>query len=334
MTPSLPSKQRRSLLVAVGASPALAWAGPLLAQSKKPPVVIGWLSPGAAKTGAYNLAAFREGMTVLGWREGTQFVLEERWAEGRMDRIQTLAEELVAKKPAVFIALATAVVRFLVKVAPGIPIVQATGGDLVATGFAASLARPGGMITGLTNINDEIIGKHVELLMETVPKTRHVGLLVDPGAGRGVTLEAAQRALARYSIKPLIANVRRPEEIEPAIARLAKDGAQALILGAAAWLTAERDHILRLALAQRWPVVGPQVLYAEVGALISYGTNRAVLFRRAAFYVDRILKGTKPGDLPIEQPTTFELVVNMKTAKALGITIPQTILVRADKVIQ
>jgi len=190
------------------------------------------------------------------------------------------------------------------------------------------------MVTGLTNINVEILGKSVQLLMEIVPKTQRVGVLTDPAWGTGRGLDAVQHALARYSLKPLVANIKRPDDIEPAVASLIKDGAQALILPANPWLSTQRDHILRLALAQRWPVVGPNRTFAEAGALISYGTNRVALYRRAAFYVDRILKGTKPGDLPIEQPMIFELVINMKTAKALGITIPPTVMVQATRVIQ
>jgi len=296
--------------------------------------VIGWLHAGSARENADTIAAFREGMAAWGWREGAQFVIEERWAEGRMDQIQSLAEELAAKKPAVLVATATMVVAPLAKVAPQVPIVQATGGDLVAWGLAASLGRPGGMVTGLTNINVEILGKSVQLLMEIVPKTQRVGVLTDPAWGTGRGLDAVQHALARYSLKPLVANIKRPDDIEPAVASLIKDGAQALILPANPWLSTQRDHILRLALAQRWPVVGPNRTFAEAGALISYGTNRVALYRRAAFYVDRILKGTKPGDLPIEQPMIFELVINMKTAKALGITIPPTVMVQATRVIQ
>jgi putative ABC transport system substrate-binding protein len=324
---------RRNLLIALSAT--LFTPVAVCAQAKKPPVVIGWLNTNAAKSGAPLIAAFREGMTALGWQEGTKYVIEERWSEGRSDRRQALAEELAAKKPAVFVANTNSSVTLLAKLAPQVPIVQASGGDPVAAGLAASLARPGGMVTGLSNIDAEIIAKRVEMLMEILPGIHRVGMLSDATALNPASfVDAVQRALARYSIKPLVANVRGVEDVEPAITRLAKEGAQALILPAAVWIGAERDHILRLALVQRWPVVGPSRAMAESGALLSYAPNIAALYRRAAFYVDRILKGAKPGDLPIEQPMTFELVVNMKTAKALGLTIPPTVMVQATQVIQ
>ena len=323
---------RRTLLVVLSA--AILTPQTLFAQSNKPPAVVGWLYPGSAKSNPDRIVAFREGMAALGWREGPQFVIEERWADARMDRMQALAEELAAKKPAVIVSTGTSSVVLLAKVAPRVPIVQANGsGDLIARGLVASLARPGGMVTGLTNISSDIAGKSVELLMEMLPKARRVGMLVDPKT-TGAQRDAVLSAFARYSVKLLVANVSRLEEIEPAIARLVEEGAQALFIPAAAWLTDDMQNILRLARAQRLPVVGHDRQWAEEGALLSHGTSRAAQYRRAAFYVDRILKGTKPGDLPIEQPMIFELVINMKTAKALGITTPQTILVRADRMIE
>ena len=324
---------RRKLIVALGA--ASLTPRTVFAQPKKPPAVIGWLHSGSAKTDAYMIAAFREGMVALGWREGTQFLIEERWAESRVDRTQTLAEELLAKKPAVFVTPVVSFAAVLAKLAPRIPIVVGSGGDLVSAGLATSLARPGGMVTGLTNIGVELTGKRAELLLEAVPGIRNVGVLSNPeGRASADNLAEVQRALARYSIKPLVGFARRPDEIEAAIASLAKDGAQALMIQTSAWFGSQRAHIMKLALAQRWPVIAPSQAYAEASALLTYGPNSEALWRRAASYVDRILKGAKPGDLPIEQPTTFDLVVNMKTAKALRITVPPTIMVRATRVIE
>ena len=171
--------------------------------------------------------------------------------------------------------------------------------------------------------------------MEVRPEIRRVGMLSDATALDPASfVDAARRALARYSIEPIVASVSRMEEIESAFARLVKEGAQALILPVGASFSTWREHILRLALTQRWPVVGSSRRWTEEGALLAYSPNLVALYRRAAFYVDRILKGTNPGDLPIEQPTTFELIVNMKTAKALGLKIPPTVLVRATHVIQ
>jgi putative ABC transport system substrate-binding protein len=194
------------------------------------------------------------------------------------------------------------------------------------------------MITGLSNVNNEINEKLLELLLAAAPKMRRVGFLADSSSAvkntYAANLKGARRATEHYRVEASFADAARPEDIEGALSRLAKDGAQGLIIMSSAWFSAERSRIIKLALAQRWPVVASQGEYTNAGALISYGVDRTVLYRRAASYVDRILKGAKPGDLPIEQPTKFELVVNMKTAKALGLTIPQPFLMRADRVIE
>ena len=220
------------------------------------------------------------------------------------------------------------------KAAPKIPLVMATGGDLVATGLVKSLARPGGMITGLTNFNQTITEKFLELLLAAAPKVKRVGFLIDSNSlGRAYYKEAVRRSVAQYPVETRLAEVASPEEIEPAISRLAKEGAQALVVTQSPMLRVERQRIVKLALAQRWPVVAGAREFVEAGALLSYSADTLANFRRAAYYVDRILKGTKPADLPIEQPTIFELVINMKTAKALGLTM-QNLLFRADKVIE
>jgi putative ABC transport system substrate-binding protein len=191
------------------------------------------------------------------------------------------------------------------------------------------------MITGLTNIVTDVQQKFVELLVAVAPKLRRIGFLVDTTTySRGALVDAARRSAVQYSIEARFAEVAKPEEIEPAIGRLVKEGAQALVVLSSPLFAFERQRIVKLALAQRWPLVAGGRRWAEEGALLSYSSDQAANFRRAAYYVDRILKGAKPGDLPIEQPTKIELVVNMKTAKALGITIPPSILVRADKVIE
>jgi len=326
---------RRKLLLAAAAWPALAWAGAVLAQTKKAPVVIGWLALSPRELGAPSLAAFKEGLAALGWKEGSQVMVEERWADGRHERLQPLAEELAAKKPAVFVIGQFVAVNAAAKAAPKTPIILAGGGDPVAAGVVKSLARPGGMITGVTGLTTDLSGKYLEFLLAAAPKVKRVGFLGyshNPNLAR--VMEAARRSAAQYSVEARFAEAASPEQIEPAISRLAKEGAQALVVMPGALFTAERRRIVRLALAQRWPVVAGQRTFAEDGALLSYGANSLANFRRAAYYVDRILKGTKPGDLPIEQPTKFELVVNLKTAKALGLTISQDLLFRADKVIE
>jgi len=270
-----------------------------------------------------------------GWKEGSKIVIEERWANGQIDRLQPLAEELAAIKPAVIVAFPTRPAVAAAKAAPKTPIVMGTGADPVASGLVASLARPGGMITGLSNVVADLTEKHVELLLSIVPKLRRVGFLGDsnvaPGAG---IMEAARRSVARSSIEGRFVEAAIPDEIDPAILRLAKEGSQALVVLASPLLVSERRRIVKLAAAHRWPVIAWSSEWAEAGALLSYGGNTSANFRRAAYYVDRILKGTKPGDLPIEQPTIFELVINLKTANALGIAIPQSMLLRADRLIE
>ena len=326
-------KDRRDLLVLLGAA-ALA-PRVVLAQSKQAPILIGWLHTASRESSGHFLAAFKEGLAALGWNEGAQVVIEERWVDGRYARLQPFAEELAAKKPAVIVAGPLSAVAAAVKAAPKTPIVQGSGGDLIVAGLAASLARPGGMVTGVTNVSANLAEKYLELLLEASPKLRRVGFLTDPGnMNRPLLMEAVRRSIATRSIEARFAEATRPEEIEPAVSSLAKEGAQALVVISSAMFRGEYQHILKLALAHRWPVAAGQREFAEEGALLSYGADAAVEYRRAARYVDRILRGAKPGDLPIEQPTRFELVVNMKTAKALGLTIPQPFLMRADRVIE
>jgi putative ABC transport system substrate-binding protein len=328
------STRRRAFLRAAVAWPALAWAGAVFAQAKQP-ILIGWLNTASRESGGHYLAAFKEGLAALGWKEGPQVVIEERWVDGRYARLQPLAEELAVKKPAVIVAGPLQSVAAAAKAAPKTPIVQGDGGDLVAAGLAASLARPGGVVTGLTNISGDIAEKYLELLLEASPKLRRVGFLADPGnLNLPVLMEAVRRSLAKRSVEARFAEAMRPEEIEPAISRLAKEGVQGLVVIGSAMFRVERRRILKLALARRWPVITGLHEWADEGALLTYGVDVSTNYRRAAYFVDRILKGAKPADLPIEQPTKFKLVVNMKTAKTLGIKIPNSILVRAERVIE
>jgi len=326
---------RRDLLALLGAAAVAPRA--VLAQSKQAPVLIGWLNTGGQNTQGHFLAAFKEGLAALGWREGAQVEIEVRWADGRNERLPALARELAAKKPAVIVAAPNAPVVAAAKAAPNTPIVQASGSDPVAAGYAASLAHPGGTITGLSNIVGDVSEKYLELLLAAAPKLRRVGFVIDaslPPAVHAAFLEAARRSVARHSVEERFADVARPEDIEPAMARLAKEGVQGLVVTPSAVFTTERRRIVKLALAYRWPTIAGPYEFTEDGALLSYGIDITANYRRAAYYVDRILKGAKPGDLPIEQPTRFELVINNKTAKALGIGIPQSMLLRADKVME
>ncbi len=323
---------RRNLLMVLGA--ASFTPRTVFAQSKLP-VLIGWLHADSREWGGQYLSAFKEGLVAQGLKEGSQVVIEERWANGRVDRLQPLAEELAARKPAIIVAARSGAVLAAAKAAPGIPIVMGSAIAPVEMGLAKSLARPGGMVTGVVSLSGDLSEKYLELLLAAAPKVRRVGILIDSNAPfRALMSDAVRRSVAQYKVEASFAEVTSPEDIEPAITRLAKEGAQGLIVSGGPVLRNERLRIVKLALAQRWPVVAGDSGYAEAGVLLTYSADILANYRRAAYYVDRILKGTKPADLPIEQPMTFEFVVNLKTAKALGLTMPPEIMVRADRVIQ
>ena len=325
---------RRAFLIASAAWPALVWTGIARAQQKRAPILIAWLNLGSREANGHWLAAFNDELAVLGWKEGTPVVIEERWADGRWDRLQPLAEELAAKKPAIIVAFPGVAAVAAAKAAPKTPIVSLSA-EAVAAGLVKSLARPGGMITGVSSIRTDTAEKYLELLLAAAPKLKRVGFLNDPNSAvYRRYMEAARRSAAQYRIEARFAEAGKPEEIEAAISRLAKQGAQALVVMSGGMFLGERRRIVKLALAQRWPVISGSSETTEDGALLSYGADMAALHRRLAYYVDRILKGAKPGDLPIEQPTKFELVINMKTAKALGIKIPDSFRLRADRVIE
>ena len=323
---------RRKWLAAGVAVPALAWTSTLRAQAN-PPVVIGSLSPGSRGEGR-GTRAFNDGMAALGWKVGTQYVLEQRFADGRVGRLPALAQELATKKPAVIVVVTSVAARAAAAATPTTPIVLVSG-DPLSTGLVTNLARPGGMITGLSNVSADVNLKLVELLVEALPKLKRVGFLNDSTSTRHATVkEGLRNAAERLRIEAVIVDVAKPEDLEPAMARLAKDKVQALVLLASVWVGPFHPKIIGLALAQRCPVVGIGSGTLRQGGLFSYGPDGLEMLRRSATYVDRILKGAKPGDLPIEQPTTFELVLNLKTAKALGITIPSSLRVRATEVIE
>ncbi len=319
---------RRKFLIALAALSAM----PARAQA---PVTIGWLNFGSLELDAQLLAAFKEGLAALGWKEGSQVVIEERWANGRIERLPLLAQELAAKNPAVIVAAPTQSLAAVAKAAPKTPIVQVGAADPVVTGFAASLAHPGGMVTGLSNVVTDVTEKLLELLLAAAPKLRRVGFLADStNFARVKLMEAARRSVDRRGIEARFEEVGKPEDIEPAISRLSKERVQGLVLMPCPLCLSERRRIVKLALERRWPVIAGRREYTEDGALLSYGIDVLSHYRRAAYYVDKILKGAKPGDLPIEQPTKLELVINRKTAKAIGLNITNELLLRADKVIE
>ena len=321
---------RRNLLIVLGTVSFAPRA--VFSQAKKPLVLIGFLTGGTLR--GPGVTAFKDELAALGWKEDANYVLEFRSAEGRVDRLPGLAEELAAKKPAVIVAsLATTAAA---KAAPNVPVVQILGGSPVDSGLAASLARPGGMVTGITNIPTELSEKYLELLLAAVPKLKRVGFLVDLKSPRRADLMVtARRSIERHRVEARIAEAGDAEELDRALTLLKKGDIEGLVLLPSPGLFgAEGQRIVRFALAQRWPLVAGPTVFAEEGALLSYSADNAARYRRAAYYVDRILKGAKPGDLPIEQPMTFELAVNLKTAKALGLTMPLEIMVRATRVIE
>jgi putative ABC transport system substrate-binding protein len=328
--------KRRTLLVALGAAPLAVSA--VLGQTKSP-VLIGWIHFGSRESFSHHPAAFKKELAGLGYKEGQQFVLDEHWANNRGERLPTLATELAARKPAVIVALYTPAGLAAAKAAPSTPIVFAGGGDLVRLGHAKTHARPGGMMTGISSVVEDLREKYLELLVDAVPKLRRIGVIATKPSSASSPLaesmEAVRRWAVRRSIELRFEGLSSPEDTEPAVSRLVSWGAEGLVVFSGAVPTAEAYRIAKLGLTHRLPLIGPGILTdVESGALLAYGADTSEILRRAAYYVDRILKGTKPGDLPIEQPMTFQLVVNLKTAKALGLKMPPEIMVRATRVIE
>jgi len=279
--------------------------------------------------------AFRQGLRELGYVEGQNIAIEFRWAEGQYDRLPGLAAELVRLKVNVIVAGGPPAIQAAKQATETIPIVMAAVADPVATGFVASLARPGGNITGLSMMLPELVGKQLELLKEILPKVSRVAFLGNPANPAYAPLVRHAQDTARalgVRLQPLEA--RDPSEIDSAFAAITTERAGAVIVLGDTVLLDHRTRIADHAVRRRLPTVFGVSEYAEAGGLLAYGPSLSDGYRRAATYVDKILKGAKAADLPVEQPATFELVINLKAAKALGLTIPQAVLQRADRVIQ
>jgi putative ABC transport system substrate-binding protein len=295
---------------------------------------IGVLGATSASAYARQIEAFRQGLRDLGYVEGKNIILEYRWAEGRYDRLPDLAAELVRLKPDLLLTHGTPGTRAAKQATTTIPIVMAVSGDAVATGLVASLAHPGGNLTGSSFFNPELSAKRLELIKEVLPGLSRVAVFLNPGnPSSDVGFQAMERTARALGLKLQGFNLRGPKEFDTAFSTLVKGRAGALSVYEDAMLIAQARRVADLAARNRLPTIGFSEL-AEAGGLMSYGVNFPDLWRRGATYVDKILKGAKPAHLPVEQPTRFELVVNLKTAKALGLTIPPSILVRADQVIQ
>ena len=295
---------------------------------------IGFLSPSTSADPSI-LDAFREGLREFGYVEGRNIAIASRWAEGKYDRLPGLAAQLVGLKVDIIVATAVPAIRAAKEATRTIPIIMAVVVDPMATGLVASLARPGGNITGLSSMAPQITGKQLEMLKEVVPKASLVAVLWNPAnAGNAPQIQQAQDAARALGVRLQPLGARGSSEIDSAFATMTSAQAGAVIVLVDAMLLDHRTQIADLAARRRLPAVYGLSDHAEAGGLMAYGPNRLGIVRRAATYVDRILKGAKPGDLPIEQPTKFELVINLKTAKALGLTIPPSLLQRADQVIE
>ncbi len=312
-------------------------AAPFAAHAQRPVEVhrIGTLGSNPSLAAAHLWEAFRQGLRERGYVEGQNILIEHRSAEGKWERLPELAAELVRLRVSVIVAGGTPATHAARKATQTIPIVFPVAGDPVDQGFVSTLARPGGNITGLANIAPDLVGKQLQLLKEIVPKVSRVALLWNPATSIGPPqfreAEVAARALG---VRLQSLTVRGPDELEGAFLAMTRERAGALLVTADPIFFSHRTRLADLASKSRLPAMYGLREHVDAGGLMSYAANLADMFRRAAYYVDRILKGAKPADLPVEQPTRFELVINMKSAKTLGIKFPQSILIRADQVIQ
>jgi putative ABC transport system substrate-binding protein len=294
--------------------------------------VLGFTTPEGA---GFAIAALKQGLQELGYVEDRNAVFEIRWAGGKRERLSDLAKELVALKPDVIVATSTVTALAARRATTTIPIVVASAADPVGGGLVKSLARPGGNVTGLSNLSADFSPKLLEFLLAVVPRLSLVAVLSNSSNPINATIvRNIQIEAQRLNLNVLLIEAQAPAEIENAVARMARENAGALVVLSDPLFIGQRRQIAELASRNRMPSAFGVREHVEAGGLMSYGQNLPAQFRRAATYVDKILKGAKPADLPIEQATKLELVINLKTAKALGITIPQSVLVRADEVIR
>jgi putative tryptophan/tyrosine transport system substrate-binding protein len=316
---------------------ALLLALGLSAEAQEPKKVprIGVLWPFLPTVGPPLAEAFRQGLRNLGYVEGQNITIEYRYSEGKDSRLPDLAGELLRLKVDVIFAPTTTAALVAKNATSEIPIITATAADPVGSGLAASLARPGGNVTGLSLLAGlEISGKELELLKEALPKLTRVAVLADPSSQPTAgLLKEAEQAARSLKVQLRVVEARGPNELEGAFSTIKKEHAGALLVIASPFI-GSNPRIVSFAASGRLPAMYPYTESVDAGGLMSYGPNRPDLFRRAAVYVDKILKGTKPAALPIEQPMKFEFVINLKTAKQLGLTIPQSVLYRADRVIK
>jgi len=296
---------------------------------------IGFLLATSPSSNAARYEAFRQGLRELGYVEGKNLVIDRRFAEGKLDRLPSLAAELVRLNVDVIVTSGGISPRAAKEATVTIPIVMVQDNDPVANGFVASLARPGGNITGLATLAPELSGKRLELLKEIVPRLSRVavfGTSINPGNAQ--SLKEIQLAAGAFKVQLQYLDVLEPKDIETAFRAATKGRADAVIVLVSSVLNSHRTQVVELAVKARLPVIYPFLEFVEAGGLMTYGVNFTDLYRRAATYVDKILKGRTPADLPVEQPMKFEFIVNLKAAKQIGLTIPPNVLVRANKVIR
>ena len=323
---------RRRVVIALALG-TIAASGRLRAQTKTR-WRIGFLGNSTATLEANLVGPFRDGLRELGYVEGRNIVIDYRWAEGNYERFPRLVTELAALHPDVIVTAGTPASLAVQRTAPTIPLVMIAVGDPVGTGLVKSLAQPGGNSTGLTSIAPDLEGKRLELLTEVVPKLSHVALLMNPANPFHVKAEAEARAAAStLGLKLSTVGVRTTADLDPALSAMLRDRPDAFVMLADRVFLHNRARIADFAARNRLPAAYAYRELVDAGGLMSFGPNYADMHRRAATYVDRILHGAKPSDLPVELPTKFELVVNLGAAKALGVTIPQEVLVRADALI-
>jgi putative ABC transport system substrate-binding protein len=321
---------RRKIILALGAS---AFAAPLSTYAQTKVWRVGYLLEYDAPV--RNIDAFKAGLRELGYVEGRDYAIELHSAKADIARLPALAAELIALKVDVILVGGTPSAMAARNATREIPLLITTVGDPVRTGLAAALSRPGGNVTGLTALVTDLYTKRLDLLRQMLPGMRRVGFLHDPdNAASALGFTQFEADCGKFGFKSLRAPVRKAADIAAAFNTLKRDKAQGLIVASSGTNMASREDIVELAARHRLPTVYSAGLFAEAGGLLSYAPNEADLYRRVAAYADKIFKGAKPGDLPIEQPTKFELVVNMKTAKVLGIKIPGSVLVQATRVIE